>query len=243
MGERVGSRFLSAYWKNLLMLNYEIGPEVLAPWLPAGLELDLWEGKALASVVGFRFEQTRVWGLAVPGYRDFEEVNLRFYVRRRVGGGWRRGVVFVRELVPRRMIAGVARCFYGECYAALPMASSFQTRESGRTTSMRYRWRVEGVWEELSAEARGEWKPLVSGSETEFIIDHAYGYSRRRGATVEYLVEHPPWRVREVGAAVLDADVARLYGPPFAAGLGQRPRSAFVAEGSPVTVRWGRRVA
>ncbi|MDE0204502.1 MAG: DUF2071 domain-containing protein, partial [Candidatus Tectomicrobia bacterium] len=97
--------FLSANWRHLVMVNYEVDPNLLRSWLPAGVELDTWQGRTLASVVGFEFLATRVLGVQVPGHQDFHEVNLRFYVRRRVGGGWRRGVVFVKELVPRRAIA------------------------------------------------------------------------------------------------------------------------------------------
>ena len=238
--------FLTAHWKDLVMLNYEVNPDVLVPWLPPGLELDSWQGKTLLSVVGFRFEDTRVLGMAIPGHRDFQEVSLRFYVRRFVNGGWRRGVVFVKELAPRWAIACVARWAYGERYTALPMDSlTWQRRgfeESGGMRIIRYHWRMQGTWERLDAEAKGEPRPVSPGSEAAFITDHAYGYSRRRGVTLEYEVEHPSWRVWEASEARLSCDVARLYGESFAASL-KEPYSALVVEGSPVAVRWGRRVA
>ena len=115
------SRFLTAEWRDLVMLNYEIDPGILAGLVPAGTELDLWQGRALVSVVGFHFRRTRVMGVAIPGHSNFEEVNLRFYVRREGPEGWRRGVVFVKEIVPRFAIAWVARALYNENYVALPM--------------------------------------------------------------------------------------------------------------------------
>ena len=238
--------FLTAHWRHLVMVNYEVHSDVLAPWVPAGVELDVWEGKVLVSVVGFEFLGTRVLGVAVPGHRDFGEVNLRFYVRRKVGGEWRRGVVFVRELVPRRAIAWVARCLYGERYEALRMrAVTWRGRSeadgSEWTRFIRYWWRVPGGWEGLFAEAKGEPKAVEAGSEAAF-MDHAYGYSVRRGATLEYVVEHPPWRVWEACEVRLDCDLERLYGKAIGGALGE-PCSAFVAEGSPVVVRWGRRLA
>ena len=78
--------FLTARWRYLAMLNYEVPPEALAPLVPAGTELDSWQGKTFVSVVGFLFLDTRVLGIAIPGHRDFEEVNLRFYVRRKAAG-------------------------------------------------------------------------------------------------------------------------------------------------------------
>ena len=104
------------------MLNYEVAPEALAPFVPAGTELDAWEGRHLVSMVGFMFQSTRGLGFPIPFHRNFEEVNLRFYVRRKVDGEWRRGVVFIKEIVPRFAIAWVARTFYNENYVALPMS-------------------------------------------------------------------------------------------------------------------------
>src|SRR5918996_5117390 len=117
----MASTFLTAEWRDLVMLNYEVDPQVLARRVPPGTELDIWQGRALVSVVGFRFLRTRVLGLPIPFHRDFEEVNLRFYVRRQAEDGWRRGVVFIKEIAPRWAIATVARVVYNENYAARPM--------------------------------------------------------------------------------------------------------------------------
>ncbi len=114
--------FLTAEWRWLAMLNYEIDPKALALFVPVGTELDFWNGKTFVSLVGFLFQNARVRGMAIPFHRHFEEVNLRFYVRRKAEDGWQRGVVFIKELVPRRAIAFVARAFYNENYFALPMS-------------------------------------------------------------------------------------------------------------------------
>jgi uncharacterized protein YqjF (DUF2071 family) len=94
--------FLTAEWRDLAMLNYEIDAAVLRPFVPAGTELDAWGGRTFVSVVGFRFLGTRVRGVPVPGHRDFEELNLRFYVRRVADDGPRRGVVFGHLALRRR---------------------------------------------------------------------------------------------------------------------------------------------
>src|SRR5262245_39598094 len=118
---RQAPAFLTAHWCDLAMLNYEVSPAVLSDLIPAGTELDSWGGHTFVSMVGFRFLRTRVLGLAVPGHSNFDEVNLRFYVRRNAHDGWRRGVVFVKEIVPHRAIAWLARALYNENYVALPM--------------------------------------------------------------------------------------------------------------------------
>jgi len=234
--------FLSAEWRWLAMLNYEADPKILARFVPAGTELDYWRGKAFISMVGFLFQNTRLWGLAIPFHRNFEEVNLRFYVRRKTSAGWRRGVVFIKELVPRRTIAWTARMFYGENYAALPMSHRFETLR-GDIKSVRYNWRFHGRENFLSLTASGSAQPLRDGSEPEFITEHYWGYStRREGATLEYQVEHPRWLVRDAQEARLECDIAGLYGRSFAEVLNRPPASAFLADGSAVTVRNGIRL-
>ena len=238
--------FLSAEWRNLVMVNYEVDAGVLVPWLPAGVELDAWQGRTLVSLVGFEFRGTRVLGMSVPGHRDFPEVNLRFYVHRKVEGGWRRGVVFVKELVPRRAIAWMARRLYGEHYETTRMnGASWRVSGLGEgpdwTTHVRYWWRGGGRWEGVFAEAKGEPQFASEDSRAAFITDHSYGYSVCRGRTLEYEVEHPPWRVLESCQVKVDCDLGRLYGKSFGLAL-KEPCSAFVAGGSPVVVRWGRRI-
>jgi uncharacterized protein YqjF (DUF2071 family) len=235
--------FLTGAWQHLVMLNYPVAPAVLQPYLPAGTEIDFFAGQTYLSVVGFLFHDTRVLGLRVPFHRNFEEVNLRFYVRARSADGWRRGVVFVKEIVPRRLIAWVARVLYNENYVAIPMRHAVVLPAAG-TGSVRYQWRHGGRWDSVSAVIEGEPKPLAPGSEEEFITEHYWGDVRQRdGSTVEYQVEHPPWRVWTAHSAQLDCDVAGLYGGEFASSLQGSPASAFVAEGSPIMVRRGQLLA
>ncbi len=228
---------LTAAWLDLVMLNYAVSPDALRPFVPAGTELDEFRGTTYASVVGFRFAQTRVFGVRVPFHVTFDEVNLRFYVRRSGPDGWRRGVVFIRELVPRRAIAWAARTWYNEPYRTLPMRHAIARRDDGWPVSARYEWRRTERWEGLSARTDREPVPLVSGSEAAFIAEHYWGYTRQRdGSTIEYRVAHQGWRAAAASEARLDADVRALYGAPFDTLLGAEPRSAFVADGSPVTV-------
>ncbi|HEY7895077.1 MAG TPA: DUF2071 domain-containing protein [Gemmatimonadaceae bacterium] len=228
---------LTAAWLDLVLLNYAVSPDALRPYVPAGTELDTYEGTTYVSVVGFRFARTRVFGVAVPGHVNFEEVNLRFYVGRPASEGWRRGVVFIREMVPRRAIAWTARAWYNEPYRTLPMRHDIARRADGWPVSVRYQWRRGTTWEGLSARTDREPAPFAAGSEEAFIAEHYWGYTRQRdGSTIEYRVAHPGWRAATASEARLDADVRALYGAPFDTVLGTEPRSAFIADGSPVTV-------
>jgi len=231
--------FLSAEWRWLAMLNYEIAPEVLAPFVPAGTELDAWNGKTFASMVGFMFLKTRLKGIPIPFHQNFEEVNLRFYVRRKADDGWRRGVVFIKEIVPRAAIAFVARNFYNENYVALPMSHRLE-KVSDEIKSASYGWRFNGRNHFMRVEPRGAAQPLAAGTLSEFITEHYWGYARQRdGSTMEYRLEHPRWNVWETAAAKLDCDLAGLYGEAFREYLEQPPASAFLADGSAVTVSDG----
>lgn len=237
----MASPFLTAEWRQLAMLNFAIDPKILASFVPDGTELDFHDGATFVSVVGFLFLHTRVLRLPIPFHRNFEEVNLRFYVRRRSTEGWRRGVTFVRELVPRRAIAFVARAFYDEPYLALPMRHSIAQRP--QELSVQYQWWRRDRWETLGMNAADEPRESGAGSHEEFITEHYWGYTRRSAGTSEYGVEHPRWRVRSATAWDFEADVASLYGAQFVETLNTPPVSAFIAEGSTVTVRRGTRAA
>jgi hypothetical protein len=233
--------FLTAAWRRLVLVNFEVDAAVLRPLVPRGAALDLHDGRALASVVGFRFLDTRVLGAAVPWHRDFDEVNLRFYVRRELPNGEvRRGVTFVRELVPRTAIALVARLAYNEPYRAVPMRSTAPA-PPGRLV---YEWRTGDRWQHVAATAIGEGRPAAAGSEAAFVTERAWGYTTQRdGGTIEYAVTHPAWRVWSADSPSLDADVRELYGVAFVDALSAKPVSAYVADGSEVAVSRPRRFA
>ena len=228
------SPFLTANWRYLAMLNFVVDPKIVAPLVPPGTEIDFENGETFLSVVGFLFLDTRLLGLPIPLHRDFEEVNLRFYVRKKSADTWRRGVVFVRELVPRRAIAVVARTFYGENYVALPM--KHQIDHVDLKLSVEYAWRRGRKWESLKMSASGEPQVIAAGSHADFITEHYWGYTCVRAGCSEYRVEHPRWKIWNADTFELSADVASLYGEQFADSLTAAPRSAFIADGSPIEV-------
>ena len=226
-------RFLTAEWKNLLMLNYAVDLSLLKPFVPAGTELDAFEGKTYLSLVGFEFNHTRVLGFAVPFHQNFEEVNLRFYVRR----GSKRGVVFIRELVPKYAVAAIARWAFNENYSCVPMSH----RVGGGKAE--YAWKLGSQQCSMKIETEGESFVPPEGSLSQFITEHYWGYTTRKGGgSLEYEVEHPPWRVWNAKAAGFSGDAAGLYGSEIADILRREPDSAFLAAGSPVTVFKSRRL-
>jgi uncharacterized protein len=237
--------FLTAEWQHLAMLNYEIEPSVLRSLVPSHTELDTWNGKTFVSLVGFRFLKTRVLGLPIPFHQNFEEVNLRFYVRHKSGAEWRRGVVFIKEIVPRWAIATVARVVYNENYASMPMRHRLDL-EAGTIQPdglVEYGWRYQGEWNHLRAKTQGASQLLIAGSEEEFITEHYWGYAAQKdGGCMEYQVEHPSWRVWQVSESSLHCKVAALYGEKYVDALSATASSAFVAEGSPIIVRKGVRL-
>ena len=216
------------------MLNFVVDPDVVEPLVPPDTELDFENGETFVSVVGFLFLDTRLLGLPIPLHRNFEEVNLRFYVRQKSADAWRRGVVFIRELVPRRAIALVARAFYGEHYLAVPMKHEIEHVDLA--VSVEYSWRRGSKWESLKLTASGEPQTIAAGSHADFITEHYWGYTCVRAGCSEYRVEHPRWKIWNADTFELSADVAALYGEQFVETLSAPPRSAFIADGSPIEV-------
>lgn len=239
------SVFLRAEWRYIVMLNYEIDAALLQPLVPAGTSLDLWQGRALVSVVGFRFLRTRIAGIPVPLHGAFDEVNLRCYVRRDLPDGEvRRGVVFVRELVARPVIALVARWWYNEPYRVARMRSVAPAAHTDAPGRLIYEARVAGGWHGVAATAAGAAAVPAPGTEAAFLANHYWGYTRQRdGGTVEYAVRHPAWRTWNAVEPRLGAGLRELYGVPFNRALAAAPVSAFIADGSAVTVSLPRRLA
>ena len=218
------------------MLNYEVDPACLQKYVPAGTELDSFDGRTYASLVGFQFRRTKLLGtIPIPFYTDFEEINLRFYVRRSEGGEIRRGVVFIAEIVPKRAIAFTARLFYNENYVRRAMVHRVVSDDSN--VEVEYSWRSGNQGCKLQAHASGAPSLPAEGSLEQFITEHYWGYSRQpNGRTVEYYVSHVPWKVWNATHANFSGVTSDLYGDELSQLLMSPPASAFIADGSPIKV-------
>jgi len=225
---------MTAEWRKLIMVNYAIDPALLSSFIPAKTELDIWNNKCYLSLVGFMFLNTKVLGVKVPFHINFPEVNLRFYVRSNGINDYKRGVVFIREIVPRWALAFVANKFFNERYVTLPMKNRWSINES--EINIGYDWKTT-KWNRVEVKAAVQPQAIMPESEEEFIAEHYWGYTmmdkQRTGA---YYVEHPKWEVYPVSGYMIDCDFGKLYGARFDAVEKQEPESVFLAEGSEVIV-------
>ena len=224
------------------MAHYEVDPAVLAPYVPYGTELDVWQGRHYISLVGFLFLDTRLKGIPIPFHRNFEEINLRFYVRYKDPvEGWKRGTVFIKEIVPKAAITLVANTFYGEHYETMPTRHRWE--DSEEELLVEYGWKYQREWQHLQVLTEVEPKPLREGSEAAFITEHYWGYVQlKEKRCTEYQVEHPSWRIHQVREHDIRCDAGQLYGPGFGEAMQAEPLSMFMAEGSKIIVREGRKV-
>ena len=230
-------KFLSAEWRDLIMANYEVDPALLASRVPDGTRLDLHDGRCFVSLVAFMFLNTRVFGFPIPFHVNFEEVNLRFYVTRETGDETRRGVVFIKELVPRWAIATVARTLYGEPYECWSMRND---RYSSRVA---YAWERDRASNDIVVTLGPDESVPGPGSHGEFIIEHYWGYTKRgETRTDEYKVEHPKWSLRDVLSCEIDVDFGAVYGSEFGFLRDTKPYSVLFAVGSEISVYQGARL-
>lgn len=221
------------------MLNYAVDAALLEPFVPRGTELDAFAGKIYMSLVGFEFNRTRLLGFAVPFHQSFEEVNLRFYVRR----SSKRGVVFIREFVPKRAVAAVARFAFHENYSCVSMSHRIEASAQGHTMEAEYAWGTGQNYCRMRIETEGPGLIPIDGSESQFITEHYWGYAAQPdGGCLEYEVQHPQWRVKKAVHAEFSGNVTRIHGTEIAQALTRKPDSAFLAEGSAVTVYKGTRI-
>jgi len=230
--------FLTAQWVNMILANFPVPDELLTPYLPPGLELDRFEGRAYVSIVAFEFRDTRVFGVRWPGYRDFPEINLRFYAR----AGEDRGVVFIREYAPSRVVAWIARRIYNERYKAVPVKR--QVTETAHTIRVEDRLFIDGRENVISATGRKPGIDISPGGMEEFLRDLRWGFGTdRRGRCTRFLVEHPDWRIFPVQNFFMDWSWSKLYGPRWSLLQCQKPESVVFAGGSEISVFPRQRVA
>lgn len=226
--------FLTARWRHLIIATYAVDADVLLPFLPKGVRLDVWRGQALVSLLALEFHDVRVRGVPVPFHRAFPDVNFRCYARRDAGN--ESGVVFLKEIVPRRAVAFVARLAFNERFVARPISSSVE--HTGEVLRLTYVWQDGGRPHRLAARVRGAPQPIAPGSLEEFVTERRYGFvARRRGGLLTYAVDRRAWRHWRPTDFEVAADAAILYGERFSGLFEQPPMSVVVAEGSPIAVR------
>ena len=227
--------FLTAEWRKLAIANYEIDPDILSKYLPPKTELDLWRGKCYVSLVGFMFLNTKLLGLPIPFHRNFEEVNLRFYVRHKHHNEWKRGVVFIKEIVPKYAITFVANTLYKEHYQTMKMSHAWKKLDNCRI--IKYLWRLKDSENSILLKTSKEAITIETDSETEFITEHYWGYTKAaNNTTFEYEVTHPRWLSYAIAEYQINVNFGLVYGNDFAQLANQQPTSVMLAEGSEITI-------
>jgi uncharacterized protein YqjF (DUF2071 family) len=231
--------FLRAKWQNLIMANYEIDSSILLPYLPKGVELDYFHGKTYVSLVGFLFKDTSIFNIPIPLMGTFEEVNLRFYVVRKDGNEIKRGVVFINETVPNKIVAYVANKLYKEHYIAIPTKHS--CKMTGNTKEISYQWKVKSKWNSIQVNALATKQNMEAGSIEEFIFEHYFGYTKvNTSHSIEYKINHPSWQINSIKDYKIECDFASFYGKDFEILNHSKPNSVMLAEGSDISVDWKR---
>ncbi|MEG0927481.1 YqjF family protein [Chryseobacterium sp.] len=226
--------FLKAEWRKLAIINYEINPDLLLKYLPDGTELDFYKDKCYVSLVGFMFLNTKLLGISIPFHRNFEEVNLRFYVKKKENGIWKRGVVFIKEIVPKPALSFVANSVYKENYHTMPMKNIIHEKED--ELLIKYSWKDKS-WHSIQLTTDRIAKPMKADSEFEFITEHYFGFTKKENNTSEYEVCHPKWDCYEVKEYQLEIDFHKVYGKDFECLNHQEPISVMLAEGSEIEVK------
>lgn len=235
----MATTFLKAEWRKLLMVNYEVDPKILEPYLPYKTELDLWNNKCYVSLIGFMFLNVKIKGFKIPFHTNFEEVNLRFYVRYNDNGIWKRGVVFIKEIVPKHALTFVANTVYGEKYETLSMEHNWEIQKDKQIVE--YKWKKKNHWNSIRSIAGLKLQPIDDGSVEEFITEHYWGYTKiKNNKTSEYGVEHPRWQVYKILEFEMDVNFGNNYGDNFSFLDNQKPESVFLAEGSLIEVKSGK---
>lgn len=227
--------FLTAEWKNLALINYEIDAKLLKKHLPKGTEIDLWNNKCYVSLVGFMFNNVKLIGFKIPFHSNFEEVNLRFYVKRLENGEWKRGVAFIKEIVPKPALTFVANTIYKEHYQTMPMKHS--VTENKNSIDFVYQWKNNNEWNSILVATEKNSIEIDHNSEAEFITEHYFGYTKtNKNITFEYEVKHPRWQQLQVVSYKIDVDFENVYGNDFVFLQNLEPTSVILAKGSTVTV-------
>ncbi len=233
----MASVFLKAEWRKLILINYKIDRKILEKYMPCHVEMDEWNNICYISLVGFMFVDTRIKGFKIPLHINFEEINLRFYVKRKQNGEFKRGVVFIKEIVPKYAITLVANTFYKEKYQTLRTGHSWKLE--GAEQEIMYEFK-KGHWNKMTVVAGNEKQAILPGSEEEFITEHYWGYTKINDTkTIEYGVEHPRWEVYPVSNYTIDINFKDVYGDDFAFLQNEKPLSIMLAEGSEIIVRSG----
>lgn len=228
--DKTMSVFLTAEWRNLILVSYQVPDNALQKYLPDNLHLDKLNGSAFVSLVAFDFINTKVKGMKMFFHLNFPEINLRFYVN----DGRRRGVMFIREFVPKPVVVLGANLFFNENYSAAKMKSEIIL---GSTLKAKHEITYKGNYNSIEVETVNKSFMPDENSTEHFFKEHEWGFVKSRsGQTNAYKVEHPFWQVYPIKKFNINVDFGKLYGQQFSFLNKQEPFNVTFAEGSVIKV-------
>jgi uncharacterized protein YqjF (DUF2071 family) len=227
--------FLRANWLRMASANYEVDPVILKKYLPFGTELEAHNGKHYVSLVAFRYCQTRLLNVPIPFHRMFEEINLRFYVKREVQPGvWRSEVAFTKLFFPKTALTLVAKYVYKENYETVKMLHEWKEDDKHLITNYGLK---NGDWHNFDLVTSKEAVPVLPGSDDEFFLKHYWGTSQiNSDSCTLYKIEHPEWQKHVVMDSEINFDFGSIFGEEFAHLTHTEPDSIQLFDGSEVIV-------
>jgi hypothetical protein len=223
---------MTASWKRLINMTYAVSPELLLPHVPAGVTLDCIDGKAFVGLVPFSFENVTMNRLRIPFHQSFPEINLRFYVKHRLG----RGVVFLRECAPKRAVVWLARKKYNEPYCCKKMKEKVRMFTDGTFSVAHSLW-SNGIKNTVEVTARTTPVFPDKNSSAHYFKELELGFGiAHNKQTMLYRIHHPEWEVFPVVSYALNMNFGAVFGEKWAFLSAEKPLDVSLVKGSAVTV-------
>lgn len=227
------------FWRNVVHVNYQIAPEVLHPYLPPRTEILLFQNKCFITLTALVYDQVKFKGLNIPLHREIPEVNLRFYVSAADGSKSKNGVVLLKRIIAKPLLAFAGQLLFQEQYAVMPI--SYFVRKQSTERLVKYFWKNNppyGEWHSLSVKTSHSSIAFNEDDQVAFLTKPTLRFSggrsmRTRVSEIEYKVTN----VFEVDDYQLDVKFSVLFGGKFQFLSRQKPESVYLLEDSEVTVR------
>ena len=221
--------FMTGHWEDLIMVTFEVDKAILEPYLPKDTEIDLFNGKALMSMVAFTFSKVKFFGIKVPFHQQFGQINFRFYAKSKTDDT--KGVVFIKEFAPKPLIASVANLCYNEPYFYKSIRRN-KTLKQGRI-NMKYSYGNL----KIKASAKEKTGKLNPNTLKHFVVDRYIAYIKSySGKTVQYKINHRPWELYDATSVTIENDILSLLPKKFKQA---KLLSTCFVDGSFITVEKG----
>ena len=227
--------FLRSNWLRLASANYIIEPHLLDKYIPKGTVLEEHNGKHYVSLVAFRYSQTRLLNIQVPFHTNFEEINLRFYVKRKIAPHvWRSEVAFTKLFFPKTALTFVAKHIYKENYETKRMRHNWSENDRQLLTSYGLK---KNRWHDFELMTEKESNVIDAHSSEAFFSKHYWGTSQiNDNSCTIYKIEHPEWKVFRVNDWKINFDFNKVFGSEFKHLTDNKPESVYLYDGSEVVV-------